>query len=297
MQISAALQASHRWALNRVRGVIRRSFSSRDTSLPHLAAVQVVELPGAEGPLEARLYTPAAVAGDAPVLLYFHGGGFVMNDLDTHEPLCIRLAVAAGMRVLASSYRLAPEHRFPAQIDDAKCVAQFLVGEGARVFETEGRIAIGGDSAGGYLAAAAAAALAAEESSTVRAQMLLYPLLHLDEALWRQSALSQTRLLGWGAVRYINRQLQGAVAEPPSFLDAGAVAPAPCVIVAGGTLDPCRADAERLAVSLKAADREVVWQENPMLMHGFGHLAHVSVTARRAVEKAGRAVGELAWRS
>jgi acetyl esterase len=286
--LASLLDASHRWALERAREAIHAGLSGHDRSLPELAERRELQAPGAEGPLEARLYRPAGVAEDAPLLLYFHGGGFVVSDLDTHEALCIRLAHAGGLRVLASRYRLAPEHRFPAQLDDAGSVARWLLGEAA--LARGARIAIGGDSAGAYLAAASAAQIEPDHPGAFAAQLLLYPLVQMDEAVWAETLLQETRAVGWAAVRYIDAQLGGSGA--PSLLSLP-LAPSPSLIVAGGPLDPCRADALALAENLRAAGREVVWREYPPLIHGFGNLTHVSAAARQALAEIGAALGEM----
>jgi acetyl esterase len=226
-------------------------------------------------------------------LLFFHGGGFVLSDLDTHEALCIRLADAGRMRVLSAGYRLAPEDPFPAQLDDTVAVTRWLVaGEGAIL--TGGRgIAVGGDSAGAYLAASAAARLYREHPRAIAAQLLIYPLLHLDGALWARSLLKETRLLGWAAVQYINSQLLPPGAIAPSLLCLSEVALLPSVIAAGGPLDPCKPDAVELADMLRAAGQETIWRDYPTLIHGFGNLTHISNTARGAVAEIGALVGEM----
>jgi acetyl esterase len=121
-----------------------------------LPRVQDVELPGAAGPLRARLYAPSDAAG-LPALLYLHGGGFVIGGLETHDSLCRQLALRSGGAVLSLDYRLAPEHRFPAAHDDTVAALRWLHARGAAQFGLDAaRLAVGGDSAGGTLAAAAA---------------------------------------------------------------------------------------------------------------------------------------------
>ena len=121
-----------------------------------LARVQDLTVPAADGtPLPARLYAPSH--GRLPVLLYLHGGGFVIGGLETHDSLCRQLAQRAGGAVLALDYRLAPEHRFPTAVDDAWAAMRWLAGPGALALGLDGsRLAVGGDSAGGTLAAVCA---------------------------------------------------------------------------------------------------------------------------------------------
>jgi acetyl esterase len=287
-RLSALAESSHLWALRRARAAIHAALSGHDRLLPELAESQRLQLPGATGPLEGRLYRPTGVAADAPLLLFFHGGGFVVGDLDTHEALCIRLADAGRMRVLSAQYRLAPEHRYPAQLEDAIAVTRWMLGEHI------GRgMAVGGDSAGAYLAASAAAHLHAEFPGAISAQLLIYPLLQLDGAAWAESLFEETRAVGWAAVQYINAQLLSAGMTAPSLLSLSKIAPLDSVIVAGGPLDPCKADAVVLVDLLRAAGREVVWRDYPDLIHGFANLTHVSEAARHAVAEMGALIGQV----
>lgn len=119
-----------------------------------LPRIEDLSVPGAEGPLAARLYAPEGE--NLPVLLYFHGGGFTIGSLETHDSLCRQLALRSGVAVLSLDYRLAPEHAFPAAVDDCWAVMRWLAGS-AHEFGLDGsRLAVGGDSAGGTLAAVCA---------------------------------------------------------------------------------------------------------------------------------------------
>ena len=284
------MSASHRWALRLARAAFHTGLAGRDNSLPGLSERRILQIKGGDGPLEGRLYRPAGVAADAPLMLYFHGGGFVVSDLDTHEALCIRLAQAGQMRVLSASYRLAPEYRFPAPLDDAVAVTRWVLEEGDLVGEQG--LVVGGDSAGAYLAASAASRITGECPGAIKAQLLLYPLLHVDEQVWASSLLRETRLIGWAAVRYIKAQILSAGAAAPSLLVQSAHLPT--VIATGGVLDPVRDDAVLLADQLRDAGVTVVRREYPRLIHGFGNLTHVSEAARQAVAEVGALIGEIA---
>ncbi len=119
-----------------------------------LPRVETFTVPGAEGPLQARLYAPSDER--LPVLLYFHGGGFTIGSLETHDSLCRQLALRSGCAVIALDYRLAPEHRFPAAVDDCWAVMKWLPGAAEALGLDGSRLAVGGDSAGGTLAAVCA---------------------------------------------------------------------------------------------------------------------------------------------
>ena len=149
-----------------------------------VAAVRDVEIPAASGVLRARHYVPAPERrtrirsefrrdhqGAAPVTVYFHGGGFVIGDLDTHDEPCRMLCRHAGVHVLSVAYRLAPEHPFPAALDDAAASLAWTRENAASLGADPSRIAVGGDSAGGNLAAV----LAARGDGAPAAQLLIYP--------------------------------------------------------------------------------------------------------------------------
>src|ERR1700761_4657312 len=120
-----------------------------------MAEVRAVDVPGPGGAMPSRLYVaePSPAGEPAPLLLYFHGGGWVIGDLDTHDGVCRLLAAAAGIRVLSIGYRLAPEHPFPAPIEDAWAAFEWAAANAGSLGADPSRIAVGGDSAGGNMAA------------------------------------------------------------------------------------------------------------------------------------------------
>jgi acetyl esterase len=141
-----------------------------------IGALRDLVVDGAEGELPARLYIPSSRVGADPVptLLYYHGGGWVYGDLESHDAACRFLAETSGVQVLAVDYRLAPEHPLPAGLEDARAAFRWLVANAERVNADPERLAVGGDSAGGNLAALVALT-AAEEGLPLRAQLLIYP--------------------------------------------------------------------------------------------------------------------------
>ena len=116
----AALPARlHGLGIGRLRQAVNLLLTGRDRGLPSLARVSDMELPGASGRLKGRFYLPHDVRPGGPMMVFFHGGGFVLGSPWTHDALCARLAAASGWRIISSSYRLAPDAPFPAQLDDA----------------------------------------------------------------------------------------------------------------------------------------------------------------------------------
>lgn len=170
----ARRQHFHTMTPAEARAAYQRAAEVLDLPRAPLARVQDVTVPGAHGQvLPARLYAPSHQR--LPVLLYLHGGGFVIGGLETHDSLCRQLALRSGGAVLALDYRLAPEHRFPAAVDDAWATLRWLAADGARQLGLRpSGLAVGGDSAGGTLAAGCALH-ARDTGLTLALQLLITP--------------------------------------------------------------------------------------------------------------------------
>ena len=295
MTVTAAIldraSREHQRILARARQAVRFALAFRDRSLPLMAQGRNFTIAGPGGSLPARLSAPHGAAADGPTLVFFHGGGFVAGDLDTHDAFCVRLADAAGVKVIGCDYRLAPEAPFPAQLDDAVAAFRWIREHAAELAINPDALALGGDSAGGYLAVAATRRLNREAPGAVRAQVLVYPLLHLDDGIWAASLLEDSRVIGRLAVGYIRAQL--ATSEAPSLLDGVDATTPPTLLVAGGALDPCRPDAIAYGQSLAAVGvpLDQRWFEGQM--HGFINLTHVSGEIRDAVADIGHRAGRL----
>lgn len=199
-----------------------------------LARVEDIEVPGAEGMLKARLY--ASTRGCLPLLLYFHGGGFTIGGLETHDSLCRQLALRSGVAVLSLDYRLAPEHRFPAAVDDAWSAMRWLP-DAANLLGLDGsRIAVGGDSAGGTLAAVCALH-ARDTGQALALQLLITPgtMAHADTAshkLFANGFLLDASSIDWFFDHYIaHHHRRDWRFAPMEASDHGDLAPA-CVVLA-----------------------------------------------------------------
>ena len=153
----------------------RRTFTQPDP--PEVAALRNLEANGPAGPIPVRACRPLGSSADAalPVLVYFHGGGWVIGDLDTHDVLCRQMCNLSGCAVVAVNYRLAPEHRFPAAVDDAIAATRWVRDQAATLALDPARIAVGGDSAGGNLAAVVALAARDAGDLPLAFQLLVYP--------------------------------------------------------------------------------------------------------------------------
>jgi acetyl esterase/lipase len=202
-----------------------------------LPRVEDITLPGADGaPLAARLYAPSG--GVLPVLLYLHGGGFTIGNLETHDSLCRQLALRSGAAVVALDYRLAPEHRFPTAVDDCWAALQALArpAAGARLGLDTARLAVGGDSAGGTLAAVCAL-LARDAGLALALQVLVTPgtIAHADtpsHARFAHGFLLEKQQVEWFFDQYIDVADRADWRFAPALApDHEGVAPA-CIVVA-----------------------------------------------------------------
>lgn len=257
-----------------------------------LAKVEDLEIAGPAGPLRARYYE-AANATAAPLLIYFHGGGFVCCDIDTHDSICSWLAKTSRGRVLSVGYRLAPETPFPGQIEDARLACAWAFQNAQRFGAAPDRFALAGDSAGAYLAATMSLEINRAKPGAVALQVLLYPLIHVQDSLWAEEELRNFRFLGRVACLYIARSL-GAEALP-SLLDVELGAAPPTIVAGGGPMDPVRSDVKAFVDALRRAGVRVTEKKYPVLMHGGLNFTTYSKTAVSALQEVGELVrAELA---
>ena len=168
---------THTLSPQEARAVYRDRRGFTQPAPPPVASVQSLQAEGPLGPIPLRLYRPLGTMADQvlPALVYYHGGGWVIGDLDTHDTLCRELANGSGCAVVSVDYRLAPEHRFPAAVDDAIAAARWVRREAAALKLDAQRIAVGGDSAGGNLAAVVAIAARDAGEPPFAWQLLIYP--------------------------------------------------------------------------------------------------------------------------
>jgi acetyl esterase len=227
-------------------------------------------VPAGEDRLRARGYRPRVAAEPAGALVFFHGGGWVLGDLETHDHVVRALANASGHLALHVDYRLAPEHPFPAPRDDAVAVVRWARDEGAALLGIgPARVAVGGDSAGGNLAALAALAARGDGLPPLRAQVLAYPA--LDPAMAGDSHTEFER--GPGLTRAEMEAFWGAylgegARDGASPLAANLAGVAPAAIAVAG-LDPLRDDGLAYAEALRAAGIGVEVERFDDMIHGF----------------------------
>jgi acetyl esterase len=254
-----------------------------------VAAVRDLAIPGPGGPIGARLYRPLASRTDAalPVFVFFHGGGWVFGNLDSHDALCRSLSNAAGCAVLAVDYRLAPEHRFPAAVDDALAAIRYTASEARALRIDAARIAAGGDSAGGNLAAVAAIAFRDQGGPRLALQVLLYPVTDFGLGSPSYATLGEGYMLTLDRMRFFrSRYLRGDAdvadwrASPLRAADLSRLPPALMVTASHDPLvDEGKAYADRLA----AAGVAVTYRCYPGMIHGFMTMAGAIDLGRTAI--------------
>jgi acetyl esterase len=255
--------------------------------------VEQLELPGPAGPIPARLFTPPASA-EQPLLVYFHGGGWVIGGLDTHDDPCRFLAANSGAAVLAVDYRLAPEHPFPAAVEDAFAAYEWAVANAEKLGVDPGRIAVGGDSAGGNLAAAVC--LTAREAGTPSPamQLLIYPVTETAGVATSRRTFAEGFLLTRGDMDWFEERYlpPGVDREDPrvALLGATDLSGLPPAYIATAGFDPLRDEGEAYARRLQEARVHVALRRHSGLTHTFANLTAICPSARQAMLEAAGAL-------
>ena len=279
------------------RGRLTAAYAGRPVPVD---SVQDVEI-NRPGPLKARHYAAPEPGGPHPLLVYYHGGGFTYGDLDTHDGACRILCRHAGAHVLAIDYRLAPEHPFPAAVDDACAALRWAFENADRLGADPGRVGVGGDSAGGNLAAVSSQIAARDGGPAPALQLLIYPATdmttrHRSRELFREGFLLTDPEMDWYTDNYLGTARAHAGdprASPLVAENLSGLAPAYVVTAA---FDPLRDEGEAYARALQAAGTPTTLRRFPGFIHGFINAAGVSRTARDAlVEIAGVTRGMFEW--
>lgn len=254
---------------------------------PKTVATRDITIEGPAGPIPARLYTPQGAAAVTPGLVYYHGGGFVIGDLETHDGHCRRLADFAGVRVLAVDYRLAPEHPFPAGHDDALAAVKWAFDHAAEIGFDPAKIAVGGCSAGGNLAASVAIDLKDDPKRRIAFQLLLYPGIWPEEETQSRKELDGP-LLTKEVLAWFEKHLaadghpQVARVALGRVKDLGGLPPA--LIVTAG-YDPLKDEGRDYAERLNAAGVAAAHVEYPDMVHDFYILGDVSPAVVEAAKE------------
>jgi acetyl esterase len=260
---------------------------------PELKSAEPLAIPAPHGAIPARIYTPKTLRkkdGLAPCLVFFHGGGWVIGNLETHDVVCRKLAHESELIVISVDYRLAPEHKFPAAVDDAILATKWIAANAKQHGIDASRLIVGGDSAGGNLAAVVALAACDGGGPKIAAQLLIYPATefarkHPSHREPETSILLTHSVIGWFMNHYLgDADISDWRASPARAKSLKDLPPA-YVLTAGA--DPLRDEGDEYAARLKEAGVPVTYKHFPGQFHGF-------FTMGKLLNQANIAVTEIA---
>ncbi len=248
-------------------------------------------VPGATGDLPARVYRPDA-DGPVPTVVFFHGGGFVIGDLETHDNQCRTVCRAVGAVVLSVGYRLAPEAPFPAAVEDAVAATRWAADHVGELGADAGRLVVAGDSAGGNLAAVVAQVARDAGGPPLAAQLLVYPATDFAGEHASRTENAEGYFLTVSDMEWFGGHYAGThedLADPRlSPLRAADLSGLPPAVVVTAEFDPLRDEGEAYARALEAAGTPVVLRRYDGMIHGFFDLGALSPAAQQAVEESCR---------
>ena len=273
LMIERGVPATHTLSPQDARRFYRERRSATQPEPRAVAEVRNLTASGPHGAIALRLYRPAGAARPAPTLVYYHGGGWTMGDLDTHDVLCRQLADESGFVVVSVDYRMGPEHRFPAAVDDVLAATRWLQAQADELGLDASRFAVGGDSAGGNLAAVVALAWRdAGEAVPLKFQLLIYPATDMRMGSPSHTSNGQGYLLTADTIQYFRSHYLAPEeyadwrASPLLHADLSGLPPA-LVITAG--FDPLRDEGRQYADALSAAGSPAQYVCFERQIHGF----------------------------
>ncbi len=256
--------------------------------------IRETKFDGPGGSVSLRIYRPRGAAGALPALVFFHGGGWVVGSLDSHDHACRHLAVKSGATVIAVDYRLAPEYPFPAAFDDCVAAVRAVARDALSLQVDATKLAVGGDSAGGQLAASVALALRDRGGPALKLQVLIYPVCDLlaENASLRDNATGylltvaayhkmcawyQADRAGWGDWRFSPQRAALHRGLPPALVQTA-------------EFDPLRDEGRDYSETLRAAGVAVEYQCYPGMIHGFARMGGKVEMGKTALDDAANAL-------
>ena len=274
----------------------REAMRTRTAGLGPVEDVPAVadhRVPVEGGEITVRLYAPAGV-GPHPVLVFYHGGGWVIGDLYTHDGLCRSIVNAAGCAVASVDYRLAPEFKFPVAVEDSYTALKWVAANGPRLGLDAARLAVGGDSAGGNLAAVMALLARDRRGPRILLQVLVYPVTNYDFGAksYVENATGYvltTEDMRWFWRHYLSREEQGqeVTASP---LRAKSLADLPPALVMTAGCDPLRDEGDAYAARLRDSGVPVTLTQYPGMFHGFMRMTRILDQARAGLDEVATAL-------
>jgi len=255
-----------------------------------LSAVTDLAIPGPAGTMPARFYEPPGIGIEKrPLVVYFHGGGWTIGDLDTSDSVCRFLAATVPAAVLSVDYRLAPEHPFPAAVEDAWAAFRWAATDSARLGIDPARIAVSGDSAGGNLAAAVSLQARDEGGPSPAMQALIYPVTDTLGGQPSRDTFAKGFLLtradmDWFEHHYLPGADDRGDPRVSVLRSADLAGLAPAYVATAG-FDPLRDEGEAYAERLREEGVQVTQRRHPGLVHGFANMTAISPTAEAAMSE------------
>jgi acetyl esterase/lipase len=281
----------------KMREAMRRLAQTFDVHGVSIGGIENRDLPGVAGPLPVRIYTPAAVGAEeeSAAMVYFHGGAGVFCSIDTHDGLCRMLANASGCRVFSVDYRLAPEHQFPAAVEDAYFATQWICEHAGQLRIDPTRVAVGGDSAGGTLAAVVCQHAKESSGPALALQVLFCPVTDLSDqsASWKaygEGYFLDRFTLDWAVELYAPEADLADIRISP--LRAVDLAGLPAAHIHTAEFDPLRDEGKAYAERLARAGVPVRYVCHAGMIHHFYCMAGTITYAQRAIAQAGAAIQE-----
>jgi acetyl esterase len=287
--------ASGRLSPRQARARIRANTAATAGPRRSLPVVSDLAIPGPAGMIPARFYEPPGIGLEKrPLILYFHGGGWTIGDLDTCDSVCRFLATSVPATVLSVGYRLAPEHPFPAAFEDACAAFRWAAVDNPRLGVDPSRIAVAGDSAGGNLGAAVSLHCRGEDDPRPAMQALLYPATDAVGGQQSRDTFAEGFMLtradmDWYEHHYLPPDADRG--DPRvSVLRSADLAGLPPAYVATAGFDPLRDEAEAYATRMREAGVRVALRRHPDLIHGFANMTAISPAANAAMHELAGAV-------
>ncbi|WP_027553681.1 alpha/beta hydrolase [Bradyrhizobium sp. Cp5.3] len=261
---------------------------------PELARIAPLAIVAPHGTIPARIYVPKELRqrdGLSPALVFFHGGGWVVGDLETHDVACRKLAVEGALIVISVDYRLAPEHKFPAAIDDAIAATQWVAANARALGIDAARLSVGGDSAGGNLAAVVALAARDGNGPAIAGQVLIYPavdfaMTHGSHSEPETSVLLTHSVIRWFCDHYLSGAADAADWRASPVRAATHLGLPPAYVLTAGA-DPLRDEGADYAERLKQAGVSVTYRHFPGQFHGFFTMGKLLKQANVAASEIG----------
>jgi len=288
------------WKLSpeKARAEFKKLCTLAEQNMAPIGRIEDIEAQGPDRAIPLRIYTPVAAGGSAlPGIVYFHGGGFVLGDLDCFDSICRALADSSLCRVVSVDYRLAPEHPFPAAVDDCFAALKWVEANAAHLGIDPNRVAVAGDSAGGNLAAVVSQMAKAGNGPHIAFQLLIYPITSLrpdsPSSFAFSPALIRAPVINWFYSHYVPQEMEDHSNDPRlSPLQAQDLSGLPPAYIVTAGFDPLHDEAVAYADKLKGAGVKVRHVDYPTMIHGFFSMPSLIPLASEALSAAGEAVRE-----